>query len=137
MQTNVLDHLVYVEELVEQYPRREMKDAVEEREQAEHSPKPDQTRPPGDSAQWSDAESYKEEAERPAARVIRDVIDRICAEPVRQRAVGEPCHRPKAGQERSRFENPPPVELGHLQTVSKTCASPYRHTCERPDPHNR
>ena len=70
--------------LIEYQPGQEMHEHVEERKQAEHSAKARQPVPAREPAQRRDGERDHDEAQRPVAEAVLNLLDRVRAESSRQ-----------------------------------------------------
>jgi len=93
----------------------EVQAGVEEREQAEHAPIADQRVVAGDAAQWRHRQGGEQQAQRPVATTVGDLLHRVGAELAIQGVGEQPGERQQAGGEQR--------QLGH--------ADAHRHQWKR------
>lgn len=93
-----------VEKLIEPKIGCQMQNDVEEGEQTQHAPQPNQPGPAGILAQGCDGQRNQQEVERPCPQPARHGLDRVGAQRVGLYTPEIPRQRQQAGNEDGRFE---------------------------------
>src|SRR2546423_777799 len=106
-----------------------MQGAVEKREEADHPPEPDDAVPPRKPAKRCHRQREAQKPQRPDARLVGDVAERIRAEVAGQRGPKQPRRRNRTGQKYGSLQEPaatdhfsgdrPPLALARTTTASR------------------
>ena len=101
---DVVQHLVYIEKLIEPNVRAEMKETIEKREESEHAPEADQPVLVCKPAQRRNRKGDEKEYQRPVTGRVRDELNWIRAQPGMKTEPGQPAERNQASKEEYGFE---------------------------------